>query len=102
MTDFPRLEVNRAMRRRARFFGVDKSVGIVLMSILAIGFLLSSFIPINLAITVTLVLMIAGILIFKDGTGIFLARLRQPPHYTRAGYQYQRLYPGQGKRRIIL
>jgi hypothetical protein len=101
MTDFARLEVNRAMRRRAKFFGVDKGVGIVLMGIVMVGLLLSS-ISVNLAITTTLVLMIAVLLVFKDGTGIFLARLRRPPHYTRAGYQYRSLYPDLRKRRVTL
>ncbi len=102
MGEKEKLDVNRSMRRRAKFFGVDKGVGVILAGIITIGVFLSSLVSTNLAIAVTFSLFLAALLLFKDGTAKFGARLRRPPHYTRSLERYQPFYLNQQKSRPII
>jgi hypothetical protein len=90
MPEDTRIEVNRAMRRRAKFFGVSRDVAIVLMAITVLCLILgSSGLPPNMAIALFVTLFFTALFVLKDGTGELLAKTRKPRHYTRGCFDYQ-------------
>lgn len=90
MEEDTRIEVNRALRRRAKFFGISRDVAIVLMAITVVCLMLgSSGLPPNIATALFVTLFFTALFILKDGTGEILAKIRRPKHYTRGCFDYR-------------
>jgi hypothetical protein len=87
-----KLEVNKAMRRRAKFAGgLDKGLASLLLGITVLGIIISCVASLNVAIVVTGVLVLSSLVIFHNGFGAFFARIRKPGWYTRGGLRYERV-----------
>jgi hypothetical protein len=87
-----KLEVNRAMRRRAKFAGaLDKELASLLLGIIVLGIIISCVASLNAAIAITGVLILSSLVIFYNGFGAFFARIRKPGWYTRGGLRYERV-----------
>lgn len=92
MTELRKLEVNKAMRRRAKFAGgLNKGLATLLLSIVVLGIIISTIVSLNIAIVVTGVLTLSSLVIFHNGFGAFFARMRKPGWYTRGGLRYRRV-----------
>jgi uncharacterized membrane protein len=92
MTEPRKLEVNRAMRRRAKFAGgLDKGLAALLLSIIVLGIAISCVASLNIAIVITGVLTLSSLVVFHNGFGAFFARIRKPGWYTRGGSRYKRV-----------
>lgn len=92
MTELRKLEVNRAMRRRAKFAGgLDRGLASLLLGIIILGIIISYLVSLNVAITITGVLVLSSLVIFHNGFGAFFARIRKPGWYTRGGVRYERV-----------
>jgi hypothetical protein len=97
-----RLVVNKALRRRAGFFGYNSGLGIATVSILVLGFVSAGFLPLGMVIGITSSLFLTTIYIFRDGTDQLMGKFRSPRHYTRGGLEYTPLFKNnaQKKRKI--
>jgi hypothetical protein len=90
MQEEVRIDVNRALRRRSKFFGISRDVGLVLMGILLFCITLGYFgMPPNFASAIFATLFFTTLFILKDGSGEVLARMRKPRHYTRGCFEYR-------------
>jgi hypothetical protein len=90
MQEETRIEVNRALRRRSKFFGISRDVGLVLLMIVAICLTLASFgVPPNVAAAIFATLFFTALFTLKDGAGEVLAKMRKPRHYTRGCFEYR-------------
>ena len=90
MLEETRIEVNRALRRRSKFFGISRDVAIVLIGIGVFCFVLGSLgLPINIVIALFVTFFFTAIFTLKNGTSEVLARIRKPKHYTRGCFEYQ-------------
>jgi hypothetical protein len=87
-----RLVVNKALRRRAGFFGYNTGLGITTLSILVLGFLSAAFLPLGMVIGITSSLFLTTIYIFRDGTDRLMGKFRRPRHYTRGGLEHTPLF----------
>jgi hypothetical protein len=83
-----RLVVNRALRRRSGFFGINSGLAIMSLSVFVLGIVSTQFLPINMVVPMTVSLLVATIYIFRDGTDMVMSRFRKPRHYTRGGLEY--------------
>jgi hypothetical protein len=83
-----RLIVNKALRRRSGMFGVNTGLAIITLSIITLGVISASFLPLGVVVGLTLGLVVATIYIFRDGTDPILSRFRKPRNYTRGGLNY--------------
>jgi uncharacterized membrane protein len=98
MTELRKLEVNKAMRRRAKFAGgLDKGLATLLLSVVVLGIAISCVASLNIAIVVTGVLTLSSLVIFHNGFGAFFARMRKPGWYTRGGLRYKRVLNSRSK-----
>jgi uncharacterized membrane protein len=98
MTELRKLEVNRAMRRRAKFAGgLDKGLAALLLSIIVLGIAISCVASLNIAIVITGVLTLSSLVVFHNGFGAFFARIRKPGWYTRGGSRYKRVLNSRSK-----
>jgi hypothetical protein len=98
MAELRKLEVNKAMRRRAKFAGgLDKGLATLLLSIVVLGIIISTVASLNIAIVVTGVLTLSSLVIFHNGFGAFFARMRKPGWYTRGGLRYKRVLHSRSK-----
>jgi hypothetical protein len=90
MQEEVRIDVNRALRRRKKFFGISQDVGIVLMVIFTFSFSLVSFgVAPNFAAAIFATLFFTALFTLKDGMGEVLAKMRKPRHYTRGCFEYR-------------
>ncbi len=87
-----RLVINKALRRRAGFFGHNTGLSISTLLILGAGFLSASFLPLGIVIGITSSLFLTTIYIFRDGTDRLMGKFRRPRHYTRGGLDYLPLF----------
>ena len=83
-----RLVVNRALRRRSGFFGINSGLATMSLSVVVLGIVSTQFLPINMVVPMTVSLLVATIYIFRDGTDTVMSRFRKPKHYTRGGLEY--------------
>ncbi len=83
-----RLVVNRALRRRSGFFGINSGLATMSLSVVVLGIVSTQFLPINMVVPLTVSLLVATIYIFRDGTDTVMSRFRKPKHYTRGGLEY--------------
>jgi hypothetical protein len=83
-----RLIVNRALRRRSGFFGINSGLAIMSLSVFVLGIVSTQFLPINMVVPMTVSLLVATIYIFRDGTDTVMSRLRKTRHYTRGGLEH--------------
>lgn len=83
-----RLVVNRALRRRSGFFGINSGLAIMSLSVIVLGIVLTQFLPINMVVPLTVSMLVATIYIFRDGTDTVMSRFRKPKHYTRGGIEH--------------
>jgi hypothetical protein len=98
MAELRKLEVNKAMRRRAKFAGgLDKGLSTLLLSIVVLGIIISTIASLNIAIVVTGVLILSSLVVFHNGFGAFFARMRKPGWYTRGGSRYKRVLHSRSK-----
>jgi uncharacterized membrane protein len=98
MAELRKLEVNKAMRRRAKFAGgLDKGLATLLLSVVVLGIAISCVASLNIAIVVTGVLTLSSLVIFHNGFGAFFARMRKPGWYTRGGLRYKRVLHSRSK-----
>lgn len=97
-----RLVVNKALRRRAGFFGYNTGLGIMTLSILLLGFISSAYLPLGMVIGIVSSLFLTTIYIFRDGTDQLMGKFRRPRHYTRGGLEHTPLFKNdaQKKRKI--
>ncbi|WP_373547078.1 type IV secretion system protein VirB3 [Chamaesiphon sp.] len=85
-----RIEVNRALRRRAKMMGIPRDVAIVLALIVFISLLLVYFhVPANIVAALFVTFFFTAILSLKDGMADVLARNREPKNYTRGCLNYR-------------
>jgi hypothetical protein len=87
-----RLVINKALRRRAGFFGHNTGLAITTLSILVAGFVSASFLPLGMVIGITSSLFLTTIYIFRDGTDRLMGKFRRPRHYTRGGLEHTPLF----------
>lgn len=88
--DETRINVNRALRRRAKAFGISRDVAIVLALITIFCLTLGSWgVPINIVTAMFTTLFLSTLFILKDGMGEVLAKLRKPKYYTRGCLYYR-------------
>jgi hypothetical protein len=88
--DATRINVNRALRRRSKAFGISRDIAIVLGLIVVFCMLLLYLeVPINLVTAIFTTLFITTLFILKDGMGEVLAKLRKPRYYTRGCLDYR-------------
>jgi hypothetical protein len=80
--------VNKARRRRSGFFGFNTGLAILSLSVVMLGLIASSFLPLGIVVSGTVALFVAVIYIFRDGTDAVLGRLRRTRHYTRTGLNH--------------
>ena len=79
-----RIEVNRALRRRAKMMGIPRDVAIVLALIVVFCLFLGYLkVPGNIVTAIFVTLFFTAILSLKDGMADVLARNREPKNYTR-------------------
>jgi hypothetical protein len=83
-----RLVVNRALRRRSGFFGINSGLATMSLSVVVLGIVSTQFLPINMVVPLTVSLLVATIYIFRDGTDTVLSRARKTRHYTRGGLEH--------------
>jgi hypothetical protein len=83
-----RLVVNRALRRRSGFFGINTGLATMSLSVIVLGIVATQFLPINMVVPMTVSLLVATIYIFRDGTDTVMSRFRKPRHYTRGGLEH--------------
>jgi hypothetical protein len=83
-----RLVVNKALRRRSGFFGINTGLATMSVGVITLGIVLTQFLPINMVVPMTVALLVATIYIFRDGTDLVMSRFRKPRHYTRAGLEF--------------
>ena len=85
-----RIEVNRALRRRAKMMGIPRDVAIVLALIVVFCLFLGYFgVPGNIVTAIFVTLFFTAILSLKDGMADVLARNRKPKNYTRGCLNYR-------------
>jgi hypothetical protein len=88
--DETRINVNRALRQRAKAFGISRDVAIVLALILIFCMTLGYLgLPINLVTAIFTTLFLSTLFTLKDGMGEVLAKLRKPKYYTRGCLYYR-------------
>jgi hypothetical protein len=88
--DETRININRALRKRAKAFGISRDVAIVLAFIAVICITLASWgVPINFVTAIFATLFLSTLFILKDGMGEVLAKLRKPKYYTRGCFYYR-------------
>jgi hypothetical protein len=83
-----RLVVNRALRRRSGFFGINTGLATMSIGVIILGIVATEFLPVNMVVPMTVALLVATIYIFRDGTDPVLSRFRKPRHYTRGGLEF--------------
>jgi hypothetical protein len=83
-----RLVVNRALRRRSGFFGINSGLATMSLGVIVVGIVSTQFLPINMVVPLTVSLLVATIYIFRDGTDTVMSRFRKPRHYTRGGLEH--------------
>ena len=83
-----RLVVNRALRRRSGFFGINSGLATMSLGVVVLGIVSTQFLPINMVVPLTVSLLVATIYIFRDGTDMVMSRFRKPRHYTRGGLEH--------------
>lgn len=83
-----RLVVNKALRRRAGFFGFNTGLATLSLGVITLGLLAAQFMPLNVVVAMTFALLVSTIYIFRDGTDPVLGKFRRPRHYTRGGLDY--------------
>jgi hypothetical protein len=83
-----RLVVNRALRRRSGFFGINLGLATISLGVVVLGIVSTQFLPINMVVPLTVSLLVATIYIFRDGTDTVMSRSRKPKHYTRGGLEH--------------
>jgi hypothetical protein len=83
-----RLVVNRALRRRSGFFGINSGLATMSLGVIVLGIVSTQFLPINMVVPLTVSLLVATIYIFRDGTDTVMSRFRKPRHYTRGGLEH--------------
>ena len=89
-----RIEVNRALRRRAKMMGIPRDVAIVLALIVTFCLFLGYLkVPGNIVIAIFVTLFFTAILSLKDGMADVLARNRDPKNYTRGCLDYRSPLP---------
>jgi type IV secretory pathway TrbD component len=85
-----RIEVNRALRRRAKMMGIPRDVAIVLALIVVFCLFLGYLkVPGNIVTAIFVTLFFTAILSLKDGMADVLARNREPKNYTRGCLDYR-------------
>jgi type IV secretory pathway TrbD component len=85
-----RIEVNRALRRRAKMMGIPRDVAIVLALIVVFCLFLGYLkVPGNIVTAIFVTLFFTAILSLKDGMADVLARNREPKNYTRGCLNYR-------------
>lgn len=85
-----RIEVNRALRRRAKMMGIPRDVAIVLALIIVFCLVLGYLkVPGNIVAAIFVTLFFTAILSLKDGMADVLARNREPKNYTRGCLDYR-------------
>jgi type IV secretory pathway TrbD component len=85
-----RIEVNRALRRRAKMMGIPRDVAIVLALIVVFCLFLGYLkVPANIVAAIFVTLFFTAILSLKDGMADVLARNRKPKNYTRGCLNYR-------------
>jgi type IV secretory pathway TrbD component len=85
-----RIEVNRALRRRAKMMGIPRDVAIVLALIVVFCLFLGYLkVPGNIVTAIFVTLFFTAILSLKDGMADVLARNREPKNYTRGCMNYR-------------
>jgi type IV secretory pathway TrbD component len=85
-----RIEVNRALRRRAKMMGIPRDVAIVLALIIVFCLILGYLkVPGNIVAAIFVTLFFTAILSLKDGMADVLARNREPKNYTRGCLNYR-------------
>ena len=90
-----RIEVNRALRRRAKMMGIPRDVAIVLALIVVFCLFLGYLkVPGNVVTAIFVTLFFTAILSLKDGMADVLARNREPKSYTRGCLNYRSPLPG--------
>lgn len=90
MEEEVRIDVNRALRRRSKFFGISRDVGLVLLGILMFSLTLGYCgVPPNIAAAIFGTLFFTALFTLKDGSGEVLAKMRKPRHYTRGCFEYR-------------
>jgi hypothetical protein len=87
-----RLVVNKALRRRAGFFGYNTGMAITTLSVLVLGFVSASFLPLGVVIGITSSMFLTTIYVFRDGTDPLIGKFRRPRHYTRGGLNHTPLF----------
>jgi hypothetical protein len=88
MPEETRIEVNKALRRRVKFFGVSRDVGIVLMAVVVLCLVLGTIAPLNITTAIFVTLFLTTLFVLKDGSSEVLAKFRKPKHYTRGCFDY--------------
>jgi type IV secretory pathway TrbD component len=98
-----RIEVNRALRRRAKMMGIPRDVAIVLALIVVLCLFLGYLkVPTNIVTAIFVTLFFTAILSLKDGMADVLARNRKPKNYTRGCLNYRSPLPDLTSRSIDL
>lgn len=88
--DDRQINVNRALRRRAKSFGISRDVAIVLGFMVMFCITLSYFgVPINFIAAIFASLFLSILFVLRDGMGEVLAKIRKPRYYTRGCFRYR-------------
>jgi hypothetical protein len=88
MPEETKIEVNKALRRRVKFFGVSRDVGLVLMAIMVLCLMLGTIAPLNITTAIFVTLFLTTLFVLKDGSGEVLAKFRKPKYYMRGCFDY--------------
>lgn len=82
------LRRNKVYGRVKQPFGLKPSMLIGMMSVFAIGAMLSFVFPAKVAWSIFAVVFLWAGIVLSGGAGSILAKLHKPRHYTRAGDRY--------------